>query len=121
MQWIELKTLNQLEELMKESKKKTALIFKHSTQCSVSKTALNRLERSWADNDNLLVTPYYLDLISYRTISNSIATTFDIEHQSPQILIIQNGQSMYNSSHLDIDYRSIKAILEKLKILSIKN
>jgi bacillithiol system protein YtxJ len=114
MNWIELKTLTQLEQLREESKEKTALIFKHSTSCSISKTALSRLERNWNERELPPVMPYYLDLLSFRAISNSIAEAFDVEHQSPQVLIIKNGESIYDRSHLDIDFRSIKASLEKI-------
>lgn len=114
MKWIELKTQVQLDQLREESKEKTALIFKHSTSCSISKTALSRLERNWKEQELPQVTAYYLDLLSFRPLSNSIATSFDVEHQSPQVLIIKNGQSVYNKSHFDIDYQSIKANLEKI-------
>ncbi len=114
MKWIELKTLTQLEQLREESKEKTALIFKHSTSCSISKTSLNRLERNWNEQELPQVMPYYLDLLSFRPVSNSIAASFDVEHQSPQVLIIKNGESVYSKSHFDIDYQSIKANLEKI-------
>jgi len=114
MNWIELKTLTQLEQLREESKEKTALIFKHSTSCSISKTALSRLERNWNEQELPPVSPYYLDLLSFRTISNSIADSFDVDHQSPQVLIIKDGKSVYDRSHFDIDYKSIKANLEKI-------
>lgn len=109
MKWIELKTPTQLEQLKEESKEKTVLIFKHSTSCSISKTALSRLERNWNEQELPHVMPYYLDLLSFRSLSNSIAECFDVEHQSPQVLIIKNGRSVHDRSHFDIDYRSIVA------------
>ncbi len=119
MNWIELKTLTQLEKLREESKEKTALIFKHSTSCSISRTALSRLERNWNEQELPQIMPYYLDLLAFRPVSNSIAESFEVEHQSPQVLIIRNGKSVYNRSHFDIDYRSIKASLEKIS--EVKN
>ena len=119
MNWIELKTLTQLEQLREKSKEKTALIFKHSTSCSISRTALSRLERNWNEQELPQIMPYYLDLLSFRPVSNSIAESFEVEHQSPQVLIIRNGKSVYNRSHFDIDYRSIKASLEIF--LEVKN
>lgn len=111
MKWVELKNIDQLEELCKQSGEKPVLIFKHSTSCSISRAALSRLEQKWNDEDLLLITPYYLDLLSNRSISNSIAEIFNVEHESPQVLIIKNGKSIYNNSHLGIDYSSIKAKL----------
>lgn len=108
MNWTELKSLNQLEELRNESKNQTVIIFKHSTSCSISKTALNRLERNWKEEEMNSVKPYYLDLLSFREISRSIADLFDIEHQSPQIIVLKNGKAVFNRSHFDIEFTSIK-------------
>lgn len=115
MNWIELKQTTQLEEIKKLSEQQPVLIFKHSTRCSISATALNRLERSWKDEEMKEVKPFYLDLLSYRPISNSIAQEFDVFHQSPQALIIYRGKCVYNSSHFDITYPDIKSQMETLK------
>ncbi len=108
MNWTELKTPNQLETLRAESKNQTVIIFKHSTTCSISRTALNRLERNWKDEEMTSVKPYFLDLLSYREISHSIANLFDVEHQSPQVIVLKNGEAVFHRSHFDIEFASIK-------------
>lgn len=70
--------------------------------------ALDRLERNWDDAEMLAVKPYFLDLITYREISNRIAAVFDVEHESPQVLIIENEKSIYDVSHMRIRYEEIK-------------
>ncbi len=115
MNWIDLNHPSQLEEIKKLSELQPVLIFKHSTRCSISATALNRLERSWKDEDMKEMKSYYLDLLSYRPISNSIAQEFDVYHQSPQALLIYKGKCVYNSSHFDITYLDIKLQVETLK------
>jgi bacillithiol system protein YtxJ len=112
MKWTELTALEQLEEIKKESADKPVLIFKHSTRCNISRTTLDRLERKWNDQEMSKIKPYYLDLISNRPISNSVAQQFDVEHQSPQILVIENGKSVLNLSHFEIEYDQIKSILK---------
>ncbi len=64
MKWNKLETIEQLNEILEESNSRDILIFKHSTRCSISSMALNRLERSW-DLDEKNVKPYLLDLISF--------------------------------------------------------
>ncbi len=116
MNWNKLSTINQLEEIVKESNQKPILIFKHSTRCSISSTSLNRLERNWNQDELGPIKPYYLDLISFRDISMAIAQKFKVEHESPQVLIIENGKSIFDRSHLEIDYNSIKkAVQERVK------
>ena len=121
MNWIKLNSIEQLAEIKKASKFKPVLVFKHSTTCSISKTSLNRLERNWKEEELDDTKAYYLDLLSYRAISQEIARTFDVEHQSPQVLIIQNEKLVYDISHFDIDYATIKDVLAKLNSLSVKN
>jgi bacillithiol system protein YtxJ len=108
MTWNELTNKDQLDQLVEESKEQPVLIFKHSTRCSISSTSLGRLERNWKLEEVGAVKPYYLDLISFREISNLISQKFEVEHQSPQILIIENGKAVFDRSHLEIDYASIK-------------
>jgi bacillithiol system protein YtxJ len=108
MNWIALKSPNQLEVLRAESKNQPIIIFKHSRTCSISNTALNRLERNWKEEEMASVKPYYLDLLSYREISGSIADLFDVEHQSPQVIVLKNGEAVFHKSHFEIDFSSIK-------------
>lgn len=83
------------------------LIFKHSTRCGISSMAKNRLERSWNEKDSVRVQPYLLDLIRYRSVSDAVESEFNVMHQSPQVLIITNGQCIYEASHLGINYEDL--------------
>jgi bacillithiol system protein YtxJ len=94
-----------LDEIIAGSHQKPVVIFKHSTRCSISSTALNRLERAWKEEES---PAFLLDLISFRSISQKIAEIFEIEHQSPQVLVISNGQCIYSATHWDINMDEIK-------------
>lgn len=111
MNWNKLTSVEQVNEIVEESKTVFVLIFKHSTRCSISATSLARLERNWNRQELGSIKPYYLDLISFREVSNLIAQKFHVEHQSPQLLIIENGKSVFDRSHLDIDYTSVKQMV----------
>lgn len=104
--WQLLNTENGLNDLKTKSETKPQIIFKHSTRCSISAMAKRRLERNW-NIDERQADIYYLDLIAYRSISNKVADDFGVSHQSPQILIIKNGQSIFDTSHNDIDVETI--------------
>lgn len=104
MNWKELTDEQQLEQIKAESKEAPVVIFKHSTRCSISAMAKNRLDRENAPEG---VTFYYLDLIRYRSISNKIAEVFHVHHESPQILVIKNGECVYDESHNGIDMHDI--------------
>lgn len=106
MNWKNLTTPQQLEEILEISKSTPVLIFKHSTRCSISSMAKYRLEGDWNFSAEQIV-PYYLDLITYRNISNQIAEDFDVYHESPQVLLIKDGECTYENSHLDITVEEI--------------
>jgi bacillithiol system protein YtxJ len=108
MKWNVLNAPDQIERIRQESKLSPVLIFKHSTRCNISRTTLDRLERNWKEEEMRDVKTYFLDLISYRNISNELAEVFDVEHESPQILIIKDEVSAYHRSHFEIDYTQIK-------------
>jgi bacillithiol system protein YtxJ len=109
MNWIPLRSIEELEQLIHLSQQKPLVIFKHSTRCSISSVAKSRLEKSAVPNE---IPFYYLDLISFRKVSNSIAERFGIMHESPQILLIKNGKCVYDESHMGIDMEDIKDQLQ---------
>ncbi len=109
MNWIALTDEQQLETIKEESKSKPTVIFKHSTRCPISSMAKSRLEREQAPEN---VNFYYLDLVSFRSVSNSIASTFGVVHESPQVLVIKNGVCTYNESHNGIEMGTIAQEVE---------
>ncbi|MCX2576219.1 bacillithiol system redox-active protein YtxJ [Pedobacter sandarakinus] len=108
MTWVNLTSVEQLEEIKQANG--YSLIFKHSTRCSISLMAKRNFEFSWdvIPADTKL---YFLDLISYRDISNTIATEFSVAHQSPQILLIKNGECVLEASHSDISADEVAEVI----------
>lgn len=99
MNWISLTSEEQLAQIIEKSATVPQVIFKHSTRCSISSMVLDRLERSQAPST---VDFYYLDLIAHRNLSNRVAETFHVHHESPQVLVIKNGECTYDESHMGI-------------------
>ncbi len=104
--WNALTTLQQLDEIATASNEKPVVIFKHSTRCSISRMALKQFENNFDLHEE--VKPYFLDLIEHRDVSNEIANRFEVVHQSPQILLIKEGKSVYDVSHDGIDAEILK-------------
>ncbi len=102
MNWHPLENESQLDSISKASFSIPQLLFKHSTRCSISRMALSKTERNWNFTETQ-VQPYFLDLIAHRNISNKIAEQFQIEHQSPQMLLIKNAKCVFSSTHNDIN------------------
>ncbi len=105
MNWNKLTSDTQLDTIREESATQPVLIFKHSTTCSISAMALSRMERNWTDAAG--IKPYYLDLLENRALSRVVADTFGVDHQSPQVLLIQNGECVYDNSHMGISFQAL--------------
>jgi len=107
MNWIPLSSETQLAEIREKSTDRPQVIFKHSTRCSTSQMIKGRLERAGIP---ATADFYYLDLLSYRPVSNKVAELFRIEHESPQVLVIRDGECIYDESHIGI---TMDGILEQ--------
>jgi bacillithiol system protein YtxJ len=104
MHWIHLTDEEQLKQMINKSQLKPQVIFKHSTRCSISAVALQRMQKTAQPSD---IDFYFLDLLANRSLSNKIAEVFRVHHESPQILLIRDGECVYDESHLGISMDQI--------------
>lgn len=106
MNWIQLTDEGQLNEIVSKSENKPQVIFKHSTRCSISAVALQRLQKAKQPDG---IEFYFLDLLAHRPLSNKVAEFFKVHHESPQVLVIKDGKCVFNESHLGISMNDIVA------------
>lgn len=111
MNWNRLEKVEDLNDVTTLSEEKPVILFKHSTRCSISAATLNRLERNWNESEMKNAEIFYLDLIRHRDVSNEIAAKFGVPHQSPQVLVIKNGETIHDASHFGIDYQSLNKVV----------
>jgi len=104
--WLNIVDTKSYNDAISQSYIEPILIFKHSTRCSISSLALNRIESN--DNKKVINHCYFLDLLSYRDISNKIAKDFNVTHESPQVLVIKNEKCIYHASHYNISWDNMK-------------
>ncbi|WP_417785088.1 bacillithiol system redox-active protein YtxJ [Tenacibaculum sp.] len=107
--WTPLTSIEQIKEIKELSNKQPVAIFKHSTRCGISSMVIKRFVNSF-DEELKDFKVYYLDLLSYRDISNEIGYTFQVLHQSPQLLVVKNGEVISHASHYDIARIDLKKI-----------
>ena len=104
MHWIHLTDEEQLEQVLTRSQIRPQVIFKHSTRCSVSAVSLQRLQKvsQPADMDF-----YFLHLLTYRNVSKKVTQVLGVHHESPQVLLVKNGDCVYEESHMGISMNEI--------------
>ncbi|MCU7695040.1 bacillithiol system redox-active protein YtxJ [Haoranjiania flava] len=108
MNWHKLENTEQIKDIINHSFDKPQVIFKHSTSCGISSVALNRFEKS---TDVPEADFHFLDLRKYREVSNAVTSTFHVMHESPQVLVIRDGQCIYHESHYSIDMFEVSRAL----------
>jgi len=105
--WIPLQKETQIAQIIEQSSTIPCLIFKHSSTCDMSAMSRMRLETDWSFKEEELIC-YFLDILTYRNIAQSIAEEFHVEHESPQVLLIRDGFCSYDASHMDISVEELK-------------
>jgi len=108
--WIQLTEIETLDEIAETSKKQPVAILKHSTSCGISRMVLRQFEQSYDLKDEQIKL-YFLDLIAYRDISNKIASRFNVPHQSPQLLVIVDGEVVFDASHSSIQSEKLNEFI----------
>lgn len=114
--WNNLANEAEVDALVEMSQTHPVVIFKHSTRCSISSMIKNRMEREAPEASSARgYQAFYLDLIQFRPVSNWIAQKFGVEHESPQVIVLENGKVVYFASHTAIHWDDI---LESLNVKS---
>lgn len=90
------------QKVLKESKEKPVILFKHSNSCPISAEAhkrIKKLERQGAIAESM----YILIVQNAREISDMVEEQLGVKHESPQVIIISDEEAIYHASHDDID------------------
>lgn len=114
IQWEPLESVDQLDNVIKNSTLKPKVIFKHSTRCGISRMVLRQFESGFEKNQDE-VTFYFLDLLNYREVSTAVASKLNVVHQSPQVIILYNKEILHTESHQGIDIKKVQQIVTNKK------
>jgi bacillithiol system protein YtxJ len=108
MNWTSLESADQISSI--KHQEGYSVIFKHSTRCSISLMVKRRFELDWNKlPENLPL--YFLDLIKHRELSNKIASDFQVYHESPQLLLIKDGECILDLSHGQISVEEALSVI----------
>jgi bacillithiol system protein YtxJ len=100
--WKSVTEVQDFYTLLENSAQKPQIIFKDSTTCGISAHAKYKLEQGFDLIENK-ADFHYLDLLTFRPISNLIAQELKVTHQSPQIILLKDKKVVYTSSHQAIN------------------
>jgi bacillithiol system protein YtxJ len=95
-----------LEDLVQRSKQRPVVIFKHSLTCPISASALEQMNRY--QGEIALV-----EVQRARSLSNEIEQRLGLRHESPQIIVLRNGQIVWDASHFKITADAVADAVRK--------
>ena len=104
MHWIHLTHEDQLQKIVVRSQEKPQVIFKYSSCCNLSETIFQSLQKKRCPQH---VDFHFLDLTGHADIAEKVSTIFQVSDLSPQILIIKDGECIFNESHPEICFEQI--------------
>lgn len=110
--WTEITTLDEWKQWLERSQEKPVLLLKHSTRCPVSTNALQEFEQYISKHTEHPVDYVLVKVIESRPVSNQIAEDLGVEHASPQIFLIKDRASYWNTSHWAITTEHISAVVD---------
>jgi bacillithiol system protein YtxJ len=109
--WHQMQSEADFEQAVERSQDKVVIIFKHSTRCGTSHHVLQDLLQDYKESpENTEV--FYLDLITYREVSNLIAERLKVPHQSPQMIVIKNGEVVHHASHHAVKWDDVRNVVK---------
>lgn|SRR5690554_5528780 len=109
LDWTNITSIEALEQAFAETDHGVSLFFKHSTRCSISSMALHRFENQWKKEHPCKL--YFIDLIAHRDVSNALSELSAVEHESPQVILIQERKTIYFASHNGISANEIQNLI----------
>lgn len=108
MNWTSLESAQQIDGIKHQDG--YSVIFKHSTRCSISMMVKKRFELDWNKfPENLPL--YFLDLIKFRDLSNQVSQDFQVYHESPQLLLIKDGECVLDLSHGQVSVEEALSVM----------
>ncbi|MFE8703397.1 bacillithiol system redox-active protein YtxJ [Cytobacillus sp. FJAT-54145] len=102
-------SVEQFDQAVNEGE--TIFILKHSLTCPISHAAYEEYEKF--ASEHLQNHTYYLAVQEARPLSNHIAETFHIKHESPQAILFMNGDVVWHASHWKITFESLEKALQE--------
>ncbi len=110
----EITKTEEFDNLLQNNKDKLLIFLKHSNRCPISWNAKKETDTFLDNHVEYKDKTFLINVVDSRPLSNYIAETLKVEHQSPQIIIIKNGTVLNHFSHLTITEKKLQNILQHL-------
>lgn len=111
---IRINSLSDWEDLIEKSKDEPVVVLRIGNDDTISST-IHGLIRQAADKGELFRPIHMLIVQDHRDISDQVTIDTGVEHETPQVIILRSGHSVYNANHYGIKIQDIKDAIERNK------
>ena len=111
----EITSIDELNDCLESTSERPVFVFKHSTRCPISSGANSRVAKfleGKKDENGGVPEFYLLKVVESRAVSNALAEQLGVAHQSPQLILIDKGRSVWNTSHHNINADNIEKAIQ---------
>lgn len=98
---------------------KPQIFYKHSYRCSTALFTKNSLDTG-IEEVGKYADMYLIDVVDMREISMYIAEKTGVKHESPQLILLQNGQPFWHTSHGEVQLENLVDAMNELAGTDIK-
>ena len=103
--FIEIGSVAALDEFLAKANGSAVVLFKHSNTCGVS-------ARAYAEMSKLREPVGLITVQKARAVSDEIEKRWNVDHESPQVLIIRDGKAVWDASHSQVKAQQVESALE---------
>jgi bacillithiol system protein YtxJ len=108
-----LTSIEDLETALAESTERPVLLFKHSHTCGISAMAFEAIEAHLADRPF----PICYGLVTVQTdrhISDEITKRLGVRHETPQVILVRDGEVRWSASHFHVNAKEVEEALRQV-------
>jgi bacillithiol system protein YtxJ len=105
-----LTSSSEWEEALSQSEEAPVLVFKHSATCSLSAQAHDEVEALAQESD---VPVYKVVVQNHRSVSNAVADTLGVRHETPQAIVLDDRTSVFDTSHREVTTETLRNELRR--------
>lgn len=100
------KITTHLQDILEDSQKNPVIIFKYSNSCKSSEDLKKNFEKIFSKNK--LQNQVYLITVQIQiNLSNKIEEYFNIKHESPQIIVLEDKKVVFFRNHKSITVQDL--------------
>lgn len=101
-----------IDEILTLSQSQPVFVFKHSTTCPISARAYQEFQQYLETPEAQGVAHALVRVIEERPVSLELARRLDVQHESPQMILIRNREAVWHDSHYALRVVAMKGALQ---------